>query len=91
MGEEDAMGLLSWIIFGALAGWVASMLMGTSGRQGCLMNVLVGVVGAFIGGLVVEVLTNRSVSFGWDLRSFGVAVIGAVVLLVITGWGQRRR
>jgi uncharacterized membrane protein YeaQ/YmgE (transglycosylase-associated protein family) len=91
MGEEDAMGLLSWIIFGALAGWIASMLMGTSGRQGCLMNVIVGVVGAFIGGLVVEVLTNSSVSFGWNLRSFGVAVIGAVVLLAITGWGQRRR
>jgi uncharacterized membrane protein YeaQ/YmgE (transglycosylase-associated protein family) len=90
-GEEDAMGLLSWIIFGALAGWVASMLMGTSGRQGCLMNVLVGVVGAFIGGLLVEVLTNRSVGFGWNFRSFGVAVLGAVVLLAITGWGQRRR
>jgi uncharacterized membrane protein YeaQ/YmgE (transglycosylase-associated protein family) len=91
MGEEDAMGLLSWIIFGALAGWIASMLMGTSGRQGCLMNVIVGVVGAFIGGLVVEVLTNSSVSVGWNLRSVGVAVIGAVVLLAITGWGQRRR
>jgi uncharacterized membrane protein YeaQ/YmgE (transglycosylase-associated protein family) len=91
MGEEDAMGLLSWIIFGALAGWAASMLMGTNGRQGCLTNVLVGVVGAFIGGLLVEVLTNRSVSFGWNLRSFVVAVLGAVVLLAITGWGQRRR
>ena len=85
------MGWLAWIIFGALAGWVASMLMGTSGRQGCLMNVVVGVVGAFIGGLLVEVLTDRSVSFGWNLRSFGVAVIGAVVLLAITGWGRRRR
>jgi uncharacterized membrane protein YeaQ/YmgE (transglycosylase-associated protein family) len=37
------------------------------------------------------VLTNRSVGFGWNLRSFGVAVIGAVLLLAITGWGQRRR
>ena len=85
------MGWLAWIIFGALAGWVASMLMGTSGRQGCLMNVIVGIIGAFVGGVLVEVLTNRSVSFAWDLRSFGVAVIGAVVLLAITGWGQRRR
>jgi uncharacterized membrane protein YeaQ/YmgE (transglycosylase-associated protein family) len=89
--EEGAMGLLSWIVFGALAGWVASMLMGTSGRQGCLMNIIVGVIGAFIGGLLVEVLTNSNVSFGWDLRSFGVAVIGAVVLLAITGWGRRQR
>ena len=85
------MGLISWIIFGALAGWVASMLMGSSSRQGCLMNIIVGVLGAFLGGLLVEVLTNRSVGFGWNLRSFGVAVIGAVLLLAITGWGQRRR
>lgn len=85
------MGLISWIIFGALAGWVASLLMGTSNRQGCLMNIIVGVLGAFLGGLLVEVLTNRSVGFGWNVRSFAVAVIGAVILLAITGWGQRRR
>jgi uncharacterized membrane protein YeaQ/YmgE (transglycosylase-associated protein family) len=84
------MGLLSWIIFGALAGWVASMLMGTSGRQGCLMNIIVGVLGAFIGGIAVEVLTGSGVRFGWNWRSFAVAVIGAVVLLAITGWGRRR-
>jgi uncharacterized membrane protein YeaQ/YmgE (transglycosylase-associated protein family) len=84
------MGLISWIVFGALAGWVASMLMGNSSRQGCLMNIIVGVLGAFLGGLLIEVLTNRSVGFGWDLRSFGVAVIGAVLLLAITGWGRRR-
>jgi len=85
------MGLLSWIVFGALAGWVASILMGTNARQGCLMNIVIGVVGALLGGLLVELLTNRSVGFGWNLRSFGVAVLGAVILLAITGWGQRRR
>ncbi|HEX9370318.1 MAG TPA: GlsB/YeaQ/YmgE family stress response membrane protein [Roseiflexaceae bacterium] len=85
------MGLISWIVFGALAGWVASMLMGTSARQGCLMNVIVGVVGAFLGGLVVELITGSGVQFGWSLRSFGVAVLGAVILLAITGWGRRRR
>jgi uncharacterized membrane protein YeaQ/YmgE (transglycosylase-associated protein family) len=85
------MGILSWIVFGALAGWVASMLMGTNARQGCLMNIIVGVVGAFLGGLLVELLTNRSVGFGWNLRSFVVAVVGAVILLAITSWGQRRR
>ena len=84
------LGLISWIIFGALAGWAASLLMDTNARQGCLMNIIVGIIGAFIGGLLVEVLTNRSVTFGWNLRSFAVAVIGAVILLAITGWGQRR-
>ena len=84
------MGLISWIIFGALAGWVASLLMGTNARQGCLTNIIVGVVGAFLGGLVVELLTGRGVSFGWNWRSFIVAVVGAVILLAITGWGRRR-
>jgi len=84
------LGLISWIIYGALAGWAASLLMGTNGRQGCLMNIIVGIIGAFVGGLLVEVLTNRSVTFGWNLRSFAVAVIGAVILLAITGWGRRR-
>jgi uncharacterized membrane protein YeaQ/YmgE (transglycosylase-associated protein family) len=84
-------GLFSWIIFGALAGWVANMLMGANTRQGCVMNIIVGVLGAFLGGLLVEVFTGHGVSFGWNWSSFAVAVIGAVVLLAITGWGQRRR
>ena len=85
------MGLLSWIIFGALAGWVASILAGTNARQGCLGNILVGVIGAFIGGLIVEVLTGSNFRFDWNWRSFIVAVIGSVILLAITGWGRQRR
>jgi uncharacterized membrane protein YeaQ/YmgE (transglycosylase-associated protein family) len=85
------MGLISWVIFGALAGWVASIFMGTNARQGCLANILVGVVGAFLGGLIVEVLTGSGVRFDWNWRSFAVAVLGAVILLAITGMGQRRR
>ncbi len=74
------MGLLSWIIFGALAGWVASLLAG-GGRQGCLMNIIVGVVGAFLGGFLVRAITGAPVSIDFDIQSFAVAVIGAVVLL----------
>ncbi len=85
------MGLISWIIFGALAGWIASMLVGNNDRQGCLTNIIVGVLGAFLGGLLLELVTDRAISFGWNLRSFGVAVLGAVILLAITGWGRRRR
>ena len=84
------MGWISWIIFGALAGWMASLLMGTNARQGCLMNIVVGIIGAFLGGLIVQVLTGAGITFDWDWRSFGVAVVGAVILLAITGWGQRR-
>lgn len=84
------MGLIAWIVFGALAGWVASILTGRNQRQGCLTNIVVGVLGAFIGGWLVEWFTGAPVGFAWNWRSFGVAVIGAVLLLAITGWGQRR-
>jgi uncharacterized membrane protein YeaQ/YmgE (transglycosylase-associated protein family) len=85
------MGILSWIIFGALAGWVASMIVGTNERQGCLGNVFIGVIGAFLGGFLVELFSNQGMTFGWDWRSFIVAVIGAVLLLTITGWYRKRR
>jgi uncharacterized membrane protein YeaQ/YmgE (transglycosylase-associated protein family) len=75
------MGILAWIIFGALAGWVASLIAGTNDRQGCLLNIIVGVVGAFIGGLLMQLFTGNRFSFDVDLGSFIVAVIGAVVLL----------
>jgi uncharacterized membrane protein YeaQ/YmgE (transglycosylase-associated protein family) len=74
-----------------LAGWVASVLLGTQNRQGCLMNIIVGIIGAFLGGFLLEILTNSRVQFEWSLRSFAVAVLGSVLLLVLTGWGQKRR
>lgn len=85
------MGILSWIIFGALAGWVASIIMGTNRRQGCLGNIIIGVLGALIGGFVMQFITGRHFNIAWDLTSFLVAVAGAAVLLGITGWYRRRR
>lgn len=84
------MGILAWIIFGALAGWVASIIVGNDARQGCLMNIIVGVIGAFIGGLLMQLLTGRGFNFEFSIPSFIVAVIGAVLLLIITGAGRRR-
>jgi uncharacterized membrane protein YeaQ/YmgE (transglycosylase-associated protein family) len=85
------MGPLTWIIFGALAGWAASLIAGTNRRQGCLLDIIVGVAGAFVGGLIMQFLGGRKFDFGFDLTSFGVAVLGAIVLLVITGASRRRR
>jgi uncharacterized membrane protein YeaQ/YmgE (transglycosylase-associated protein family) len=51
---------------------------------------IVGILGAFIGGLVIDLLGFGGVNFGWNWRSFGVAVLGAILLLAITGWGRRR-
>lgn len=88
--KEKIMGMLSWIIFGALAGWVASIIMGNNQRQGCITNIIIGIVGAFIGGFAVELITGQGVNFAWNMNSFIVAVVGAVALLAITGWGRRK-
>ena len=76
------MGILSWIIVGALAGWIASLIMGTNDQQGCLLDIVVGIVGAFIGGFVMS-LVGFGTFTGFNLWSIIVAVVGAVILLAI--------
>ncbi len=80
---ESSLGILSWIIFGALAGWVASMIAGTNREQSWLENIIVGIVGAFLGGFLFGLLTGRGTRFDWNIGSFVVAVVGAVVLLFV--------
>jgi len=77
------MGILSWVIFGAFAGWIASIVMGRNNQQGCIMNLIVGVIGASLGGWLMSFLGKTGVT-GFNLNSFIVAVFGAVVLLAIT-------
>lgn len=74
------MNIILWVVFGALAGWLASLIMGTDERQGWLTNIIVGVVGAFIGGFIMNTLGYSGVQ-GFDIYSILVAVGGAVVLL----------
>ncbi len=80
---ESAFGILSWIVFGALAGWVASLIAGTNRGQGWLENIIVGIIGAFVGGFLFGLLTGRETYFAWSIGSFVVAVIGALVLLFL--------
>jgi uncharacterized membrane protein YeaQ/YmgE (transglycosylase-associated protein family) len=77
------MGWLAWIIFGAIAGWVASMIAGTNERQGCIIDIVVGIIGALVGGFLVQFLTGRPFDVGFNITSFIVAVVGAVVLLAV--------
>jgi uncharacterized membrane protein YeaQ/YmgE (transglycosylase-associated protein family) len=74
------MGILLWIVFGALVGWVASMIMKTGG--GLLWDIVVGIVGAIIGGFLMSLVGYGDVN-GFNLYSFIVALIGACVLIAI--------
>jgi len=80
------MGILAWIVFGAIAGWLAHLLTGRGG--GLITNIVVGIVGAFIGGFLMSFIGGGGVG-GFDLYSLLVAVGGAVVLLIVLGAIQR--
>jgi uncharacterized membrane protein YeaQ/YmgE (transglycosylase-associated protein family) len=75
-------GIVSWLVFGILAGFVARAV--TPGRHkiGCLPTLAVGLVGALVGGLIGDVVLGHKVHFGWDLGPFLLAVVGAVALLL---------
>ncbi|HLC95547.1 MAG TPA: GlsB/YeaQ/YmgE family stress response membrane protein [Patescibacteria group bacterium] len=77
------MSLLVYIIFGGLVGWVASMLMGTDGQQGIVLNVIVGIVGAVFGTWLFNFFGVGGGISGFNLSSFITALVGAVVLIAI--------
>lgn len=76
------MGIILWIIFGALVGWVASLIMKTDPEQGAMLNIVVGIVGAVLGGWLMSVVGESGVG-GFNLYSFLVALLGACVLIAI--------
>lgn len=76
------MNILLWIILGALAGWIASLIVKTNDQQGILMDIVVGIVGAFIGGFVFNLFGAQGVT-GFNIYSILVAIIGAIILLAI--------
>ena len=76
------MGIIAWIIFGALAGWIASMIMKTDAEQGALANIIVGIIGAFIGGFLMQMFGQSGVS-GFNFYSIVVAIVGACIALAI--------
>ncbi len=76
------MGIILWIILGGLAGWIASMLMKTDREQGTIADIVIGIIGAVIGGFVMGFFGQTGVT-GFNLYSLVVAIIGAVVLIWI--------
>jgi uncharacterized membrane protein YeaQ/YmgE (transglycosylase-associated protein family) len=77
------MGIISWIIIGALAGWIASMIMDTNEEQGAFGNIIVGVLGAIIGGWVLDLFMSGNHVSGFNIGTLLTAILGSVILLAI--------
>lgn len=74
------MDILLWIVVGALAGWVASIIMNTDREQGAFMNIVLGVIGAAVGGFVMNLFGASGVT-GFNVYSVLVAILGAVIVI----------
>ena len=87
------MNFIIWLIVGGIIGWLASMIMRTDGQQGIILNVIVGIVGSFLGGwLIAPLLGTGTVNTG-DFSIMGLvsSLIGAVILLAIVNLFRRGR
>lgn len=80
--------LILWILFGALAGWLASIIMGRNAEMGALANIVVGIVGALIGGFIMN-LFGVDLQAGFSITGLIVAILGAIVLLFLIGLVRR--
>jgi uncharacterized membrane protein YeaQ/YmgE (transglycosylase-associated protein family) len=86
------MNFILWLIVGGVVGWLASLIMKTDGQQGILLNVVVGIVGAFIGGwLISPMIGTGTINEGLSIGSVLVSLVGAVILLAIVNLFRRGR
>lgn len=84
------MGIILWIIFGALVGWIATLIASQDERYGGFANVLIGIGGALLGGLIARMLGIGEIT-GFNLYSLFIAVLGSVLLLGILGMAQKNK
>jgi len=85
------MNIIIWLVVGGLIGWVASMIMKTDAQQGLILNVVVGIIGALLGGWVLSPLLGAGTinSSDFSLAGLGVSLLGAVILLAIVNLVRR--
>lgn len=85
------MNFLIWLLVGGIIGWLASKVMNTDAQQGIILNILVGIVGAFLGGLLISPMVGVS-TINQDAFSLGallVSLLGAIILLAIVNFFRR--
>jgi uncharacterized membrane protein YeaQ/YmgE (transglycosylase-associated protein family) len=82
-------GIIAWIVLGAIAGWITNLIMG--GGEGVLATILLGIVGAVVGGFVAGTVLNVADVTGINISSIIVAVIGAIVVVAIYRFFVSRR
>jgi uncharacterized membrane protein YeaQ/YmgE (transglycosylase-associated protein family) len=87
------MNILIWLIVGGVVGWLASLIMRTDGQQGIFLNIVVGVIGAFVGGLLLSPLLGYGTinDSGLTIGTFIVSLGGAVILLALINLFRRGR
>lgn len=85
------MNIIMWLVVGGVLGWVASIFMGTNTRQGILLNVVVGIVGAVVGGWLLSPLFGVSTinQGNFTMPALGVSLLGALILLAVVNLVQR--
>ena len=88
------MTLIAWLVVGAIAGYIANMVLGT--RNGLIMTIVFGVVGAIVGGALWAYIQTRTLDFnamltGIDIPSIIAAIVGAIIVGAIGGWWGKRR
>ena len=87
------MSIIIWLIVGGIIGWLASMIMRTDGQQGIILNIVVGIIGSFLGGwLIAPMLGSGTVNSGdFSIMGLIASLIGAIILLAIVNLFRRGR
>jgi uncharacterized membrane protein YeaQ/YmgE (transglycosylase-associated protein family) len=84
------MGIISWIVLGGIAGWLASIITKRNDQMGCITNIIAGIVGAAVGGWIFSLFGGQGVT-GFNLQSLFVAFVGAVIVLAVVNLIFRRK
>ena len=83
------MSIIGWIVIGAVAGWLASIIMKRNDSMNWLENIIVGILGALAGGFLYGLLTDSDYTGGFNIGTLLIATIGAIILLAIYGAVRR--